>query len=425
MVARSWCRRGVLCGVLMAACDDGTSAGTVARAGVAPDEAPNLPSADAQADAVDVDCGLTINEERELLIRALPVVEDTARTTWNGNPDAPVSGAWHFGKLMTHMAGDNDPATFVLDWIDTWETAVTVNGQSVPARTAIDQIIDAWPKLGNGDLDLTQPPMRLLAIVNRMDLRSDTRAGEGRFVFGVLDGAGNPTQFTVILEYNLPLEVMSAAEWADAWHALALNAPATTAYRDALQDITDAFAGPDVLPGQVNGSAISQVRTNEIHLRSPWELREFRLNTGGRLRMRTVALTPRISLNNDPLVADFINQNTDAILAGTHTVPQLFGGTRFRGGRVTNNIDFWNAPGIDNPEARHLFSLNTCNGCHGAETGTGFLHVNPRSQGQVASLSGFMTGIDITDPVDGTTVRHFDDLGRRAGDFETLLCESL
>jgi hypothetical protein len=416
---------GLLCAALLGGCDDGSSDGDVVRAGDLPEEPPNLPTADAQADAVaEADCGLEINAERELLIRALSVVEDANRTTWNGNASAPVSGAWHFGKLMTHMAGDNDPSTFVRNWLASWQTSQTVNGQTVPARTAIDQIIDAWPTLDNGDLDLTQPPMRLLAIVNRMDLRDDSRAGEGRFVFGVLDSGGNPTQFTVILEYNLPLEVMTAAEWADAWHALGAFAPSSSAYRIALQGITDAFAGPGAMPERPNGSAISQVRTNEIHLNSPWELREFTVASGGALRMRTVALTPRSGLNGNTRLAAFINQNTEAILAGTHTVPLVFDGIRFRGARVTNNIDFWTAPGIANNEARHLFSLNTCNGCHGAETNTAFLHVNPRSSGQVASLSGFLTGIEVTDPVDGST-RTFDDLARRADDLESLLCESL
>jgi hypothetical protein len=324
---------------------------------------------------------------------------------------------------MTHMAGDNDPSAFVLDWLDTWQTAVTVNGQTVPARTAIDSIIDGWPRRTDGSLDMTQPPMRLLAIVNRMDLRDANRAGEGRFVFGVLDG-GFETQFTVILEYSLPLEVMTEAEWADAWHALGAFAPSTVAYRSALQSITDAFAGPDVSPAMPNGSAISQVRTNEIHLSSPWELREHRLNAAGRLRIRTVALTPRNNLNNTARLRDFINANTEAILAGTHTVPNIFQGVRFRGGRVTNDIDFWSAAGINDPEARHLFSLNTCNGCHGAETNTGFLHVNPRSPGQVSTLSGFLTGIDVSDPVNGT-IRNFNDLARRADALESLLCESL
>ena len=68
-----------------------------------------------------------------------------------------------------------------------------------------------------------------------------------------------------------------------------------------------------------------------------------------------------------------------------------------------------------------LFSLNTCNGCHGAETDTSFLHVFPRSLGQEASLSGFLTGITVDDPIDGT-VRTFDDLGRRNADLAGLLC---
>lgn len=417
-------RMGLLCAALCGACDEGPGDGedVEARAGELPDEAPNLPSADAQA-AAAIDCGLTINADRELLVRALAVVEDPNRTTWNGNPAAPVSGAWHFGKLMTHMAGDNNPSDFVLEWLQTWVTAQTVNGQTVPARTAMQSIIDNWPRLSNGDLDLTQPPMRLLAIVNRMDLRDETRAGEGRFVFGVIDGFA--AQFTVILEYSLPLEVMTTAEWAEAWHALGASAPGTQAYRTALQDITDAFSGPDAVPTAINGSAISQVRTNEIHLASPWELREFRLNTAGDLRQRTVALTPRNGFNGTARLRDFINANTEEILAGTHDVPIAFGGSRFRGGRVTNDIDFWSAAGINDPEARHLFSLNTCNGCHGAETSTGFLHVNPREAGQVASLSGFMTGIDVIDPADNTTIRNFNELARRADDLETVLCENL
>ena len=62
-----------------------------------------------------------------------------------------------------------------------------------------------------------------------------------------------------------------------------------------------------------------------------------------------------------------------------------------------------------------------CNGCHGAETSTGFLHVQNRQAGQVAGLSGFMTGIDVSDPVSQQS-RHFSDLERRAADFGGLIC---
>jgi hypothetical protein len=88
---------------------------------------------------------------------------------------------------------------------------------------------------------------------------------------------------------------------------------------------------------------------------------------------------------------------------------------------VFNNIDFWNAPGILNPEARHKFSLNTCDGCHGAETQTSFLQVFPRFPGQESSLSGFMTGIDVFDPVSGQ-IRRLNDLGRRNADLKALVC---
>lgn len=355
------------------------------------------------------------------MIRNLGVVEDPVRTTWNGDPTDPVSGAWHFGKLMTHMAGGRDPSAFVVAWLRHWETDVVVNGQTVPARPAMTDIIDAWPKLADGRLDLTQPPMRLLAIVNRIDLRDDDDAGEGRFVFGVLQN-GSPLSFTVILEYDLPLDVQSVDDWAADWHALGASAPGSVTYNTALQAITDAFTGPGVLPARPNGSAISQVRTNEIALAGPWELREFKLGAAGRLKQRAVALTPTRDVEGTDVLGRYVNQNEAAILAGTNDVPLMFEGAPFRGGAITNNIDSWSSADIVNPEARHLFSLNTCNGCHGSETSTTFLQINNRNAGQTAALSGFLTGITVTDPVDGTTQRTFDDLGRRTADLSALLC---
>lgn len=117
-----------------------------------------------------------------------------------------------------------------------------------------------------------------------------------------------------------------------------------------------------------------------------------------------------------------MNDTEAEILAGKHNVPHLFDGARFRGGASENGgFDFWNAPGIGNNEARHLVSVNTCNGCHGAETQTGFLHVFPRARSQRAGLSGFLTGIDVSDPVNSATVRHMHDLDRRAVDLHSLV----
>jgi hypothetical protein len=102
----------------------------------------------------------------------------------------------------------------------------------------------------------------------------------------------------------------------------------------------------------------------------------------------------------------------------------VFAGSPFVGGSSFNNLAAWTAPGILNNEARHRFSLNTCNGCHGfAETGTAFLHVSPRFPGSEAQLSGFMTGITVFDPVTGDP-RTLNDLGRRRVDLQGLVCAS-
>ena len=108
---------------------------------------------------------------RELMITAVSVVEDPVRTKWTGSLANKNDGAWQFGRLMTAMAGTKNPSDFVLAWLNQWSANRTVNGEVVPARTAISGIINAWPKVG-GKLDLTKAPLRLLAIVNRLDLRN-------------------------------------------------------------------------------------------------------------------------------------------------------------------------------------------------------------------------------------------------------------
>jgi hypothetical protein len=88
---------------------------------------------------------------------------------------------------------------------------------------------------------------------------------------------------------------------------------------------------------------------------------------------------------------------------------------------VFNLIDFWEAPGINNPEARHKFSLNTCDGCHGAETGTEFLHVFPRVVGEQSRISGFLNGITVEDPTTGEP-RRLVELARRRVLMEDIVC---
>lgn len=391
----------------------------------------------------------SVKPEKELFITNVLVVDDCYRTTWTGvcpPPSPPATrGAWTFGRLAEGIFGTTDPAVLsnsVLAWLNHWNSDQTVNGDLAPARPSIQNlVIDPWLKASGGlRLDMKKAPFRLLAIVARLDLRQNagysagSTAGEGRFVFGVLDASGQPTEFLVILEYGLDADdCTDIKEWAEAWHSLGWI-PFGPDYNAALQQITDRFATIGASPGKPNGSAINQVRTNEIFLQRPWELREFRLRANSisavaPLVQVTVAQTPANRHQHQPVLADYVNLNEADILANNYIVPLSFGGQPFRGGASQNpfnNFD-WDGPqppctSISNPDARHVFSLNTCNGCHGGETDTTFRHVLPRQTGLASQLSAFLTGGTTTDMCGQG--RKFGDIDRRRVDLCQLLEKS-
>ena len=407
---------------------------------------------------------ISIDPTKELMITHLNVVEDPVRT----NPRMGRRAVWTFKHLMTNMAGNNNPSTFVLNWLKHWESDQLINGKISPARPAItDQIIGPWLAASGGkQLNLDLAPFKLLAIVNRMDLRkhdeeSVSTGGEGRFIFGVLKADGTPLPpiagpatggFTVIFEYELPAKNMhQLASWAEAWHGLKRHRLGDYHYNRELERITRQFTDRGRAPRKANGSAINQIRTNEFAIGPNWELREFTLkNNTGTLNQHPVALSPEtISLNGTKQLSKLINDNEAKILDGTFQLPTALAGPgSIAGPFVPENfsdyenrtftviplvepfIDIpWSSAGILNNEARHRFALNTCHGCHRSETGTGFLQIGfpaehnlPQSLQEEAQLAGFLTGIEVMDPVQPqTTIRTFNDLKRRSENLKELL----
>jgi hypothetical protein len=384
---------------------------------------------------------LTANE---LMITSVSVVDDPLRSTWATSPTVdPRAASWTFGRLMQKIAGPNDPQSMVRNLFDTWTVDQTVNGQIVTARPKMaTKVINPWlAASGGGLLDLKKAPFLLSAIVNRMDLQdlSKQSAGEGRLTFNFLTSVTNGVSLpaTVIFEFNLPAADQAAFnQWAADWHALGALTLGSAAYNDALGKIVDRFtATGNLLRFRTNEVAFDPATDNDFA--AVEQFREFRVNAAGALfDMVPVALTPANAVDGTTALADFINQNEAAILAGTHTVPLTFGGAPFQGGAVfgppnqqgaTGPMGFWKAPGILNNDARERFSVNTCNGCHNlAETGTDAVHVfrpKPRSNKSAAAagLSGFLTGITVQDPVSGAA-RAFGDLSRRNARLTAMVC---
>jgi len=348
---------------------------------------------------------------------------------------SPSQGVWTLGQLLTNAAPTPDQApAMTLALFQHWLTDQTVNGFDVPARTEAQQLIlDIWPKTATGDLDLTQAPFTLQAIVARVDLRNLAAgsAGEGRFVFGLNGSFGFPQLFTLIVEYNLPAQTQDdVVTWANRWHGLSSYPFPSEQYNAALEAITTLFTSRGASPASTNGTALLSLRTNDFALVPQWELREFELDPStGFFDQNPTKETPDISFNGTQTFADFVNQNAASIIAevpgasGNNVTPQ-FEGVNFQAGSSLNQLPsgvIWNAPGILDPDARFHASENTCNGCHGSETGTAFLQITPRSPGAQATLSPFLTGTTVVDSVSGQ-VRTLNDLQRRQTDLESLVC---
>lgn len=423
-----------------------------------------------------------IDPNREMLVRDLSVVEDPCRTTWvaGGCPAGSV-GAWTAGELFNRMSGapiaippppaplpvGQQVSALMGEVFHSWEVPQIVNGFTVPPRPAIrGLVIDPWiaatvamggppamcfagaavTGVGACPLDPRAIPLRLLAIVNRLDLAGDTShvpitPGEGRFVYGVIDQFGNPTQFTVILEYKLPTSA-NAFAWATQWHGVS-SIPFGLAYNAALQVITDGFTMAGVEPANPNmGTSIGTVRTNENALNPVWELREFQLQDQGTgynrflLRPHSLAQTPTDGLNFSADLDAWQVANEPAILGQTAEVPQGFtSGIYALGGGSTAPFT-WGNGGTAGPLSamgRHLFGFATCNGCHSVEVQTPFVHIFPRALGTVAALSPFLNvpltpgaggfpaiAQNFPDPVSGDP-RSYHEMWRRACEQSRLI----
>lgn len=407
---------------------------------------------------------IAIDEFRSLIMVDTKVLDDPQRTydacTNTGTP----GGSWSFGHLMREMSHGTGltPEEFALRWLSNWQVPQEANGFIVnePARAANLQsrVIGTWQQISGAQLNIDKFPARLLAIVNRPDLADKIgygtagTAGEGRFVFGLVEKTGNSCismPFTVIFEYGIKGGSCSAVKaWHQRWKNLDTLPLGSPAYNTALEVITREFTEHGANPAQLpNQSALNQLRTNENALDPTWQLREFRLQgTGagvpaGVLDLVTVKQTPADTFNDSAITAQYLNSNQAAVIAGEYVVPDRFPGVLDRFLGATSNVPFppanvfWNADltglpsAVEAAETRRKFSLGTCNACHGGETATFFTHIGDRgmrSLGSNTQLSGFMTGTSVTLPTTNVSGGPFpyNDLAERKLKMADILSKS-
>lgn len=328
---------------------------------------------------------------KELEIVDPSVVSDPVLTSNAGT--APGHFSFRFLAEQMTPPGQN-AAVFVESWINLYASVTSVNGDPVTTRSTASFLPD-WKRDAQGRLDLAKNPMRLLAIVYRPDLANDAKpAGEGRFVFGVQNSFGGMESMTVILEFALPTTTrLTPQRWAKRFHSLGALAFGA-AFNQQLVALTDRFAGANAVPptaGNPAGSALAQLRSNEILMSSPWQLREFNIVSGA-LAQVTVKETPDHSntsqmkalgaFASDP--ANFADLRSPTFsFENTPALQAMLGGNSDEDGvRLATAIKPPKGAVVPADILTKL-AQNTCDGCHNSEAANmggnldGFYHVSP------------------------------------------------
>ena len=442
-------------------------------------------------------------KDKSLIVTDISVVQDTHRTynpcvggTLGGNPN----GVWTLKSLMTNMANTAFTGITADDFVKSWLNTEVFGQKTIvssgdittpPVRDDLTNVagskrkfIAAWLKnsgiivnqtnINNWQVLLVNKleflPVRLLAIVNRLDLRGNMgygstgtpNGGEGRFVFCFMDSNNactssnnGPGTMTIILEYAIPItDCVGLKNYGQQWYNLK-NMTFGAAYNTALEGITNVFtavnAGAPL--SKPNKSALNHLRTNEF-IQSPWNIRDFEIKAASKKlelihpnkepmrEANAAAGGQNVAAKVASLVA-FANANPAAIQSeGPYTIPTDIQGVDAQ--MPFPNTYIWNGSGlaITSDSTRHKLSLNTCSGCHTGETRNFFTHVRPTNFGTPATLSSFLTGLGADDegsdndldpigtfwladpagrPSGNPTKRGFNDLFRRANSLETLI----
>jgi hypothetical protein len=309
-----------------------------------------------------------------------------------------VANEW----TMTHYNNVSDPNIWKTDWDNTPEDSL-----------------------------LKYAPFKLMAIVNRMDLKGNSgytgslnNAGETRFIYtlvapfeinlaGVLANPGespigqpgpvdNPIDWqgmNVILEFGNPQTTRcDLRDYAQQWLDLSAYELGSPDYNQALEAITHTVIDANAAPNKPNGSALDQIRTNERLFAtssnavqsaadwetSDWELSQFELNASSHLLVPApVSNTPTATSN------DAYNYNLNGTTQAASTILLLTDGNE------ANALMDWVTTHYPTPisstdpnshlmekDIRQQLSLNTCQGCHSGETKTVFTQIRPVGYGQ-------------------------------------------
>jgi hypothetical protein len=285
---------------------------------------------------------------------------------------------------------------------------------------------------------IARAPVRLLGVINRLDLAELKSLGAGRndgvmcgaevrFVYAALKPPkpGSMPYLNLIVEFVLPCLAKPAfhayaARWNDL-RSLPGPAPGSPYYRSL----------ESLLTATTRYAYAVRLRVSMLD-DDVWDVHQYAFQRDG-LAPGLLSRQPNAAkVTCDPRspFSGYVQSNLRQILASQYSIPPPLAAKIERLSVLSPALTL--APligGTYSESARYSLSVNSCMGCHGVETGTQFNHLQYRERGDSSRLSNFLAGTsnDVVtnqpwppgapplDCVDGAhgNVRFFNDLVRR------------
>jgi hypothetical protein len=370
--------------------------------------------------------------DRVLLIRDPAIVD---HLDFQSDPSAQHAdsqpGPWSFARLMARafqlkvpLAEEQSFDEKVRKWVKAW----SLSG-GPPALSDLGSK-NLWNAAS--DPPLSKMPVRLLAVVNRLDLARmgvdsnghDLSEGqichpEVRFVFAAIPGVGNKPFLELILEFVLPCySKENFLKYAAGWDLLRNNAPDTPAYLAALEG---------VLESSLSSATDVRLRLN-VTTGRVWDFRQYSFSDQG---LAEAVLDEQPSKLVNLLVCaaayplgDYIRTNLKSIVDSR---PNYVPSASFKCSATNTELATCQAqltqasqvsltlsPELLSPDVtkdpaeldaiRFSLSISSCVGCHGWETTklpqgntddlppSTFDHVKYREKDAASGLSRFLAG---------------------------------
>jgi hypothetical protein len=346
--------------------------------------------------------------ERALLIRDPKVVDDL---DFDSDPSTSQGGPWTFANVFAQAinlgqssAASSSQIQMAADqWSSDLTTKVSPDSDTF-FQGGVKVLFEQWPA-SSGHYPLNAVPLRLLAVVNRIDLaHSDTKmcpqpgqdmqGAEIRFVYQGIGPTENTDYLRLIVEFVAPcLSPLDLRGLGKSWMGLAAYAPSA--------DRTY-IAGLETLLGTwIPKSSAARIR---MIVQSPgligvWASREYPFSNTGPVRS-TLSQELKLDFAACDLPASdigkFARSNTAQIIASHYTTP----GSLQTQQSAINASDLFvltllgdqALPADQLDQVRHSLSINTCRGCHSRETSTAGFQIGVRKRTYASDLSAFLTG---------------------------------